>query len=173
MLGLGHGWFLRLDAAELRTLRAIKGDPGRRHFTASFRASGQAVLCVEGAWTFLEHLTREMPTGPGLTRGRSLHRGDAIRLDLLGAAAAQATLAALPVDDDAVRAWFLGMDEALYRYRMVPFWVAEEWQKQGVTTVVTDETSRAFARHVAALRAFTGAALAAAEHVLFHVNHYG
>jgi len=133
--GLAEGRYLALTPAELKALRACKGDRARREHIA---ASGAPRLDVGDAWFFLRYLG-----GDEVALGKRLHRGQMHRIELLDrekVAAALATLVEL-------RAAFFAIDETKFRYKHVAFWVAEQWQREGRTTLL-DET--VFARVAAA-----------------------
>jgi hypothetical protein len=71
------------------------------------------------------------------------------------------------LDEGGFRSLFFGMSEERFRYRYVPFWVAEEWQREGRTTVVTEEQFSSVWSALQKLCSFLAAASAAGRQVVF------
>ena len=126
--GLAAGTYLALTPVQLKALRACKGDRARRDHVAKLACDR---LDAGDGWWFLMWIA-----GRELQLGKSLHRGQMHRIELLDLDKAAAALAALATKD--LRAAFFAIDEAKFRYRCVAFWVAEQWEREGRKTVLDD-----------------------------------
>src|SRR5437667_12475365 len=92
-MGLSAGYYFGLTASRLKALRALKGDPPRRQFIEGLKGSHDRGwrLKLGDAWSFLQHLFDPenypaMPVGHLLCLGRSLHKGQFSRIELLPSA---------------------------------------------------------------------------------------
>lgn len=151
------GHLLALDAADVKALRAVKGDPKRRTHVKGLlvKTAPPALLGLGDCWQYLEFLS-----GKSLfTKGKSLHKGELCHLVLLDLADLSATVAALPQDEAGTARAFLAIDEAAFAYRYVPFWVKNEWTRDGVKTALTAQQAAKAATALTALRVFMDHAL--------------
>lgn len=159
--GLAAGSYLALTAAQLKTLRACKGDRARRDHVAMLRCER---LDVEDAWWFLKTVG-----GDALELGKSLHRGQMHRIELLDLGQLSTAVAVLGKLD--LRAAFFAIDEDKFRYSNVAFWVADQWKREGRTTVLDKKTFAVVRRGLTALTPFVAAATAAQHSVLFTTSY--
>jgi hypothetical protein len=177
-MGLSQGFYFGLTASQVKALRGTKGDAPRRQFIEVLKRSHDSgwALAVGDAWCFLQHLFEPanyapMPAGCSLCRGRSLHKGQISRIELLPSDTLPHLVEALkPVDEAGLRALFFEMSEERFRYRWVPFWVAKEWQREGRTTVLTEAQFSHLWRALKKLRAFLASAVQAHRQVVFACN---
>jgi hypothetical protein len=177
-MDLSDGFYFALTADQLKALRATKGDPGRRQFIEDLKTldNKRWQLNVGDAWTFLQHLFDpenypDMPSGHYLCHGRSLHKGQFSWIAVLPSENLPAIAAVLTrLDDRAFRSIFFEMNEERFRYRYVPFWVAEKWQREGRTTIVTEEQYANVWSALQLLRSFLPVASAESRQVVFASN---
>ena len=159
--GLAPGRYLALTTAQLKGLRATKGDPARRDHTRQLAASGGCdALDVGDAWFFLNWLG-----GADVACGRALHKGQMTRIELLDPAKLAAALVKLGALD--LKAAFFAIDEQAFRYSNVAFWVAEQWQKEGRKTVLDDHVFARVEHALGSLAPFVAKATASDKDVLF------
>lgn len=160
---LNPGHFFSFDDAGLKALRARKGDRARReHVSGLVRAPGSCrLLSIGEAWAWAKWLI-----GREVFRGKSLHRGSMGHIEVLSTDAVSAALARLPNERAALERAFLGIDEAAFRYSMVPFWVTNEWQRDGVTQLLTAERAARVAQAIAELRVFVDEVIGAGHHLV-------
>jgi hypothetical protein len=174
-MGLPDGFYFGLTASQLKTLRGLKGDPRRRQFIDELKRSHEKrwLLRVGDAWSFLQHLFDPknypaMPADHYLCRGRSFHKGQLTRIVLLAADHLSALAEILVgLDESGFRSQFFGMNEEQFRFSFVPFWVAQEWQREGRATVLTEEQFNRVWSALKKLRLFLKAASEADRHVVF------
>ena len=159
--GLAAGTYLALEPGQLKALRACKGDRARREHVAALKCER---LDVGDAWWFLRTLG-----GRALDAGKSLHKGQMHRIELLDRTLLATALAALRSLD--LRLAFFAIDEAKFRYSSVAFWVAEQWQREGRRTVLDDAVFASVERGFAALGPFLDSAIAGQRDVLFTVSY--
>lgn len=177
-MGLSTGYYFGLTPEQVKSLRAEKGDPPRRRFIEALKQSHDKgwMLKLGDAWSFLQHLFDpethpDIPAGIYLCHGRSLHKGEFFNIEILPFEHVVVLADALNrVDKPGFRRLFSNTSEERFRYRYVPFWVAEEWKREGRTKVFTQERRNSLWSAVENLRRFLAAARDEGRHVVFTCN---
>ena len=160
LTGLEAGTYLALTDKQLKALRACKGDPARRERLETLACER---LNVAEAWQFLATIGSTW-----LYMGKSLHRGQFHLIMQLDVGALSAELATLGKLD--LRREFFAINEEKFRYHNVTFWVAEQWQREGRTTVLDDAVFAIVERGLKKLTKFVAAAVAKDLNVLFTMS---
>lgn len=160
---LTSGLFFAFDAAALKALRGTKGDPARRaRLHGLHRAPGDCRLIDLGeAWLWTKWLA-----GREVFTGKSLHKGSLAHIELLDSERVSGALSKLPQERLALEQSFLAIDEAEFRYRMVPFWVSDEWARDGVTKLLTQERAGRVATAITQLRVFVDEVISAGTNLV-------
>ncbi|MDC3379086.1 hypothetical protein OAX78_02255 [Planctomycetota bacterium] len=170
---LSGGVYLALRSAEVKTLRAAKGDRARRAHVESLVGSAKKWLVdTKCGWSFLQFvLFHDHAGGTALFQGKKLHRGDLRRLNLLDSAALPELVELMNgVDDTGFRKQFFASSDTDFRYGSVPFWVNDDWKRIGRTTAFTEGSFRVTWKALKALRTFLPRALADDRTLLFTVD---
>jgi len=155
--GLSIGRYLVLDDAELKALRASKGDPARRKWVEGFKGES---LSVGDVW-----LVYKFVAGIDIAFGQRLHKGQYNRIELLDAAKLASTVSKLVAGN--VRKTFFAIDEKKFNYSSVAFWIADKWKADGRTTILDEHVFKRYESGLAKLKKLADKAIAAHKHIVF------
>jgi len=155
--GLSIGCYLALSDAELKALRATKGDRPRRNWVEAFKGD---MVSVGDVW-----LLYKFVVGLDIAFGKRLHREPYDRIELLDKAKLVAAVATLLSGD--VRETFFAIDEAKFSYTQAPSWLCGQWKAEGRTTILDEHVFKRYESGLTKLKELVDTAIAADKHVVF------
>jgi hypothetical protein len=165
---LSAGLLMAFTAAELKTLRGVKGDLARRQWVKKRPKTRANCFKLLDSWCWIDFMCGA--EAHPFMRGQKLHQGQSSRLQLYDLEAFVGELNQLPQDEAGLRKKFESLKEADFRYRYVPFWTADTWREAGVTKIKTRARGAEVIATLVAARSFIEATVARGEKLLFFTD---
>jgi hypothetical protein len=166
---MSPGLLMAFTAAELKTLRGIKGDPARREYVMKRARTKENSLELLDSWEWIDFMCGK--DARPFVRGQSMHKGQLSRLQVFELDAFVAELNRLPSDEAGLKKAFDALVEADFHYRYVPFWTANKWKAAGITSVKTPARRAEVIAMLSAARVFIDATQERGEKLLFFCDY--